>query len=90
MPDFWAKKHCSRRFFFWGVDFGKLWANFWTKNYCQEGFFFWGINFVEAETRRNLFRFSCNFDGRVARFFLVQNTKTLNIYQITPDYTNCP
>jgi hypothetical protein len=27
---------------------------------------------------------------RVARFFLVQNTKTGKIYQITTNYTNCP
>jgi hypothetical protein len=27
---------------------------------------------------------------RVARFFLVQNTKTGKIYQITTNYTKCP
>jgi hypothetical protein len=28
--------------------------------------------------------------ARVARFFLVQNTKTGKIYQITTNYTKCP
>jgi hypothetical protein len=28
--------------------------------------------------------------SRVARFFLVQNTKTGKIYQITTSYTKCP
>jgi hypothetical protein len=30
------------------------------------------------------------FPARVARFFLIQNTKTEKMYQITTNYTKCP